>query len=93
MSGRVVNKELVGSPEGVSTSIILCSIFQMMSVSDFGTMLAHLIRVCWSASAGQLHLASTEASPSPSSPSGGEDSKVRTFICVDQENDAVSSKV
>ena len=40
-----------------------------MSVADFGTTLAHLVRVCWSASAGQLHLASLgDSSPLRKSP-------------------------
>ncbi len=29
-----------------------------MSVNDFRTTLVHLMRVCWAAAAGQLHLAS-----------------------------------
>lgn len=29
-----------------------------MGVADFRTTLAHLLRVCWAAAAGQLHLAS-----------------------------------
>lgn len=40
---------------------------QTMTVADFGTTLAHLVRVCWSAAAGQLHLASIGDS-SPSTP-------------------------
>ena len=32
----------------------------MMSVDDFTTMLAYLVRVSWAAAAGQLHLASAE---------------------------------
>ena len=31
-----------------------------MSVDDFTTMLAYLVRVSWAAAAGQLHLASAE---------------------------------
>jgi len=34
----------------------------MMSVDDFTTMLAYLVRVSWAAAAGQLHLASAEES-------------------------------
>ena len=43
---------------------------QTMSVDDFATMLAYLVRVCWSATAGQLHLASISDShpPSPAQP-------------------------
>ena len=43
---------------------------QTMSVDDFATMLAYLVRVCWSAAAGQLHLASISDSqpPSPAQP-------------------------
>ena len=37
-----------------------------MSVDDFATMLAYLVRVCWSAAAGQLHLASISDSQPPS---------------------------
>ena len=37
-----------------------------MSVADFATMLAYLVRVCWSAAAGQLHLASIGDSQPPS---------------------------
>lgn len=33
-----------------------------MSVDDFTTMLAYLVRVSWAAAAGQLHLASAEES-------------------------------
>ena len=39
---------------------------QTMSVDDFATMLAYLVRVCWSAAAGQLHLASISDSHPPS---------------------------
>ena len=34
------------------------SLLQTMTVADFGTTLAHLVRVCWSAAAVDLHLAS-----------------------------------
>ncbi|CAI8010592.1 Ubiquitin carboxyl-terminal hydrolase 24, partial [Geodia barretti] len=39
---------------------------ETMSVDDFATMLAYLVRVCWSAAAGQLHLASISDSQPPS---------------------------
>lgn len=68
-----------------------------MSVADFGTTLAHLIRVCWSASAGQLHLASIGDSSSPSTCLGeegaGKKVQLQAGICVEQEDSAVSSKV
>ena len=48
------------------TSLSLCSDLQTMSVDDFATMLAYLVRVCWSAAAGQLHLASISDSQPPS---------------------------
>jgi hypothetical protein len=79
-----------------------------MSVADFGTTLAHLIRVCWSAAAGQLHLASIgdstpplsstvsqQGSSSPSQIHKGAEQKVRlqAGICEKQEDGSVSSKV
>lgn len=42
----------------------------MMSVDDFTTMLAYLVRVSWAAAAGQLHLASAEEGSHPTTPSG-----------------------
>ena len=86
----------------------LCLILQTMSVADFGTTLAHLIRVCWSAAAGQLHLASIgdsespsvpqqrgghSPSPSPAMSDEGRINQLRAGICVAQEDNAVSSKV
>ena len=42
--------------------------YKMMSVDDFTTMLAYLVRVSWAAAAGQLHLASADESY-PATPS------------------------
>ena len=72
----------------------------MMSVDDFTTMLAYLVRVSWAAAAGQLHLASAEeshpATPSKDvkaapldSPSLGR--RLASGICAAQTD--VSSKV
>ena len=72
----------------------------MMSVDDFTTMLAYLVRVSWAAAAGQLHLASAEES-FPATPSKelsvplGTSSvlckKLTSGICAAQTD--VSSKV
>ena len=75
-----------------------------MSVDDFATMLAYLMRVCWSAAAGQLHLASIGDSepsspvqslrgkPSPSpAPPDGKITRLRAGICAQQET--VGAKV
>lgn len=77
---------------------------QTMSVDDFATMLAYLMRVCWSAAAGQLHLASIGDSepsspvqslrgkPSPSpAPPDGKITRLRAGICAQQET--VGAKV
>ena len=78
-----------------------------MTVDDFGTTLAHLMRVCWSASAGQLHLASVgdvepvsssqHLSPSPAHPVGGGEEErggqLCAGVCVKQLDGMVSSKV
>lgn len=76
-----------------------------MSVDDFATMLAYLMRVCWSAAAGQLHLASIGDSE-PSSPAqslrgkssscdnvllDGKLTRLKAGICSQQES--VSVKV
>ena len=73
--------------------------YKMMSVDDFTTMLAYLVRVSWAAAAGQLHLASAEDSypntPSKDtiapldSPSMGR--RLVSGICAAQTD--VSSKV
>ena len=84
------------------------SLLQTMTVADFGTTLAHLIRVCWSAAAGQLHLASIGDS-SPSLPSGssrpgssspsqvgkgvGQEVRLQAGICEKQADGSVSSKI
>ena len=75
-----------------------------MSVDDFATMLAYLMRVCWSAAAGQLHLASIGDSepsspaqslrgkPSPSpAPPDETITRLKAGICAQQET--VSAKV
>ena len=81
-----------------------CNILQTMSVDDFATMLAYLMRVCWSAAAGQLHLASIgdsepsspaqslrgKPSPSPAPPDGNI-TRLKAGICTQQES--VSAKV
>ncbi len=73
-----------------------------MSVDDFATTLAYLIRVCWSAAAGQLHLASIGDSqpPSPapqrdqpSSSPGPATMQLRAGICGQQEPGSVGAKV
>ncbi len=74
-----------------------------MSVDDFATTLAYLIRVCWSAAAGQLHLASIGDSepPSPASLHGSQSSsspgppmmQLRAGICGQQEVGSVGGKV
>lgn len=81
---------------------------QTMSVDDFATMLAYLVRVCWSAAAGQLHLASISEShpPSPAQPpsrgqqeatppegGGGSATQLQAGLCLRQEAGSVSSKV
>lgn len=74
---------------------------QTMSVDDFATTLAYLIRVCWSASAGQLHLASIGDSqpPSPSQHSSQPQTtmqstmQLREGICAQQEPGSVGAKV
>lgn len=80
---------------------------QTMSVDDFATMLAYLVRVCWSAAAGQLHLASISEShpPSPAQPpsrgqqettppeGGGPATQLQAGLCLRQEAGSVSSKV
>ena len=59
----------------------------MMSVDDFTTMLAHLVRVAWAAAAGKLHLASA-----PDAADGdGETSRLQGGVCAMQKD--VSSKV
>lgn len=79
---------------------------QTMSVADFATMLAYLVRVCWSAAAGQLHLASIGDSHPPS-PSQFHPTKekghteensvlhtqLKAGLCLQQETGSVSSKV
>jgi len=71
-----------------------------MSVDDFTTMLAYLVRVSWAAAAGQLHLASAEesfpATPSkelniPLGSSSVLSKKLASGICAAQTD--VSSKV
>ena len=79
-----------------------------MSVDDFATTLAYLVRVCWSAAAGQLHLASIGDSepsspaqslsergkPSPSpAPPDGKITKLRAGLCAQQEAGSVTPKV
>lgn len=81
---------------------------QTMSVDDFATMLAYLVRVCWSAAAGQLHLASISEShpPSPGQPptrgqqeatrpegGGSQATQLQAGLCLRQEAGSVSSKV
>lgn len=79
---------------------------QTMSVADFATMLAYLVRVCWSAAAGQLHLASIGDShpPSPSQFHPAKEkahteensvppTQLRAGLCLHQETGSVSSKV
>ena len=68
-----------------------------MSVDDFTTMLAYLVRVSWAAAAGQLHLASAEESY-PATPSkelnvpiGSSSKRLASGICAAQTD--VSSKV
>ena len=59
----------------------------MMSVDDFTTMLAYLVRVAWAAAAGRLHLASA--------PDGadveGDMPRLQGGVCAMQKD--VSSKV
>ena len=71
----------------------------MMSVDDFTTMLAYLVRVSWAAAAGQLHLASAEELY-PNTPtkdikaplgSPSMDRQLSSGICAAQTD--VSSKV
>ena len=57
---------LVGGTFELVYSICAVYSLQTMSVDDFATMLAYLVRVCWSAAAGQLHLASISDSQPPS---------------------------
>ena len=80
-----------------------------MSVNDFRTTLAHLMRVCWAAAAGQLHLASlgdsvaatddsTSSSPGPSPSSsvmeeGEREGQLRAGLCMEQADGTVSPKV
>ena len=77
-----------------------------MSVVDFATTLAYLIRVCWSAAAGQLHLASigdsepaspaqsqrSRPSPSPGPPVSGV-MQLRAGLCGQQDAGSVGAKV
>ena len=72
----------------------------MMSVDDFTTMLAYLVRVSWAAAAGQLHLASAEELY-PNTPTNkdaktpldtpSQSSRLVSGICAAQTD--VSSKV
>jgi len=74
---------------------------ETMSVDDFATTLAYLMRVCWSAAAGQLHLASIGDSE-PSSPaqpfrakptpSSTPPTQLQAGICAQQERGSVSAK-
>ena len=71
-----------------------------MSVDDFATTLAYLVRVCWSAAAGQLHLASIgdSAPPSPAQSLRGKSPatsslQLKAGICAQQANGSVSAKV
>ena len=75
---------------------------QTMSVDDFATTLAYLMRVCWSAAAGQLHLASIgdsePSSPAQSfrakpTPSSTPPTQLQAGICAQQERGSVSAKV
>ena len=59
----------------------------MMSVDDFTTMLAYLVRVAWAAAAGQLHLASTP----DGADADGDMSRLQGGVCAMQKD--VSSKV
>lgn len=81
--------------------IYVCCVYhyKMMSVDDFTTMLAYLVRVSWAAAAGQLHLASAEESypPTPSKDvkapldSSSMGRRLVSGICAAQTD--VSSKV
>ena len=78
-----------------------------MTVDDFATTLAYLIRVCWSAAAGQLHLASIgdsepsspaqpqrgRPSPSPGPPASGVVMQLRAGLCGQQDAGSVGPKV
>lgn len=55
-----------------------------MSVSDFTTVVGHLVRVIWGAAAGKLHLASEHRE--------GEN-QLRAGLCAEQMAGAVDSKV
>ena len=88
-------------PVTVTLHIDVCIIshYKMMSVDDFTTMLAYLVRVSWAAAAGQLHLASAEDSSCPATPPSKDvplDSplmgrRLASGICAAQTD--VSSKV
>lgn len=71
-----------------------------MSVDDFTTMLAYLVRVSWAAAAGQLHLASADESfpatpnkdvKAPLDPPPPMGRRLASGICAAQTD--VSSKV
>lgn len=58
-----------------------------MSVSDFSTVVVHLVRVTWAAAAGKLHLASETDGKE-----GGE-GQLRAGLCAEQVLGSVDTKV